>query len=435
MSTRTRRSCYIVTSFWAYGELHMALDFAARQRAAGIEPVFVIPPSHGELTRAKQISYETLIPGSGKLNTMLLSDVQRRFRPEAVILADFLNYSFCERHYGLTLDSLDVFDAPISAFDIYDFGQTGGRVDTYGFFAKGMRTVSTDRYHRLLQPSPIVPPDPPRNERIIKYPLFENLDRYGSAEREQARRQLGFGAKDRVVLVTSALWQQTHHPYRDVLPFIAACAQTLDEILARVARDAVIVSVGASGVGESREIPGLRRFGSLPADDFDRIAAACDLYVSNNYISTSMARLAMKGMPTLLISNSVSKHPDGSYAWLGHKGLGRKGSGCRGLGCKGLGHKESGRDDAALPPQLASVPRAYPFRMYPVGWHAFLRPVVRHNDFYRIMRHAELFDVDECVESIVTMLDGADTERSTHAVDRYRTQLDKLPTAAEIDIP
>jgi len=403
-------ACYVVTSFWAYGELQMAMDLAERQRAVGIEPILLIPPSHVELAKAKGIRYETLIPGSRKLNVMLLRDVQRRFRPSAVILADFLNYSFCERHYGLQLDDLDVFEAPVSTFDIYDFEQTGGRVDTYGFYAKNMRDISVDRYHHLLQPSPIVSPDPPRNKKIIKYPLFENLHRASAHDRDQARQHLGLSPRDRVVLVTSAVWQQTHRSYVDVLPFIAACRAALDEILARVARDAVIVSVGASVVGEAREIPGLRRYGPLPADEFDRVAAACDLYVSNNYISTSMSRVVLKGVPTVLIQNSIAKHPDGGYTWFGRK-------------------------DAAPPPLLESVDRAYPFRMYPVGWHSFLRSVVGGNDFYRIMRHTELFDIDGSVSLIEAVLRGDDAQRSESARQRYCTQLEQLPAAAEIGLP
>jgi hypothetical protein len=406
----TTYACYIVTSFWAYGELNIALDLARRQRAVGIEPVFLIPPSHVELSTAKGIRSETLIPGSGKLNVMLMRDVQRRFRPKAVILADFLNYSFCERHYGLTLDDLDVFESPVSTFDLYDFGQTGGRVDTYGFYAKNMRDISVDRYHHLLQPSPIVPPDPPRNNQIIKYPLFEDLGRASARERDEARRHLGFGPRDRVILVTSALWQKMHRSHDAVQPFIAACGKALDEILARVSRDAVVVSVGGSGVGESREIPGLRQYGHLPADEFDRVAAACDLYVSNNYISTSMGRLVLKGVPTLLIQNSISRHPDGEYVWFG-------------------------RSDRALPPLLESVGRAYPFRMYPVGWHSFLRPVVERNDFYRIMRHTELFDIDGSAALIEAILRDEDARRSEHVWERYRAQLQQLPTAAEIGLP
>jgi hypothetical protein len=406
----TTYACYIVTSFWSYGELHMALDFAQRQRAAGIEPVFVVPPSHAELTRAKGIRFETLIPGSGKLNVMLLRAVRSRFQPKAVILADFLNYVFCERHYGLTLDDLDLFEAPVSGIDIYDFARTGGRVDTYGFYTKGMRGVSVDRYQHLLQPTPIVAPDPPRDGQIIKYPLFESLDPTSARQRDQARRALGLGARDRVVLVTSAIWQQMHLSYPGVLPFIGACRTALDEILARVAGDAIVVSVGAPEVGESREIPRLRRYSHLPAAEFDDIAAACDLYLSNNYVSTSMCRFALKGVPTLLVQSSIAKHPDGGYVWFG-------------------------REDAPPPPLLDDVPRAYPYRMFPVGWHAFLRPTVENNDFYRIMRHTELFDTDGSVALIEAILRGDDARRSEHARERYRAQLEKLPTAAEIGLP
>jgi hypothetical protein len=406
----TTYACYIVTSFWSYGELHMALDLARRQRLAGIEPVFVVPPSHAELTRAKGFRFETLVPGSRKLNVMLLRDVRRRFEPAAVVLADFLNYAFCERHYGLTLDDLDVLGAPVSGIDIYDFARSGGRVDTYGFYTKGMRGVTLDRYRHLLQPTPIVPPDPPRNAQIVKYPLFEDLDPISPRDRERARRDLGLGPADRVILVTSAAWQQMHLSYPGRMPFIAACRAALDEILARVAGDPVVVCVGAPEIGESRTIPRLRRYSHLPTDEFARITAACDLYVSNNYVSTSMCRLVLKGVPTLLVQSSIAKHPDGRFTWFG-------------------------RPDAALPALLETVPSAYPYRMFPVGWHAFLRPALKDNDFYRIMRHAELFDTDAGVARIDAILRGADAERSTLARERYLAQLDKLPRAAEIGLP
>lgn len=406
----TTYACYIVTSFWSYGELHMALDLAERQRRAGIEPVFVIPPSHIELTRAKGIPFETLVPGSGKLNVMLLRDVRRRFRPKAVILADFLNYAFCERHYGLTLDDLDVLEAPVSGIDIYDFARSGGRVDTYGFYTKGMRGVTLDRYRHLLQPTPIVSPAAPRSDQVVKYPLFEDLDPISARERERARRDLGLGPADRVILLTSAAWQQMHLSYPGRMPFIAACRTALDEILARVAGDPVVVCVGAPEIGQSRTIPRLQQYSHLPTDEFARITAACDLYVSNNYVSTSMCRLVLKGVPTLLVQSSIAKHPDGTYTWFG-------------------------RGDAALPALLESVPSAYPYRMFPVGWHAFLRPALENNDFYRIMRHTELFDTDRSVARIDAILRGEDAERSRAAKERYLAQLDTLPRAAEIGLP
>ncbi|GAA1038285.1 hypothetical protein GCM10009557_53880 [Virgisporangium ochraceum] len=406
----TTYACYIVTSFWSYGELQMALDLAQRQRGAGIEPVFVIPPSHVAQTRAKGFRFETLVPGSGKLNVMLLRDVRRRYEPKAVILADFLNYAFCERHYGLTLDDLDLFGVPVSGIDIYDFARSGGRVDTYGFYTKGMRGVTLDRYRRLLQPTPIVPPDPPRDDRTVRYPLFEDLDPIGARERALAREELGLGTSDRMILVTSAAWQQRHLSYPGRMPFIAACLTALDEILARVAGDPVVVCVGTPEIGSSREIPRLRQYSHLPADEFARITAACDLYLSTNYVSTSMCRLVLKGVPTLLVQSSIARRPDGTYTWFG-------------------------RPDAPLPALLGSVPNAYPYRMFPVGWHAFLRPALKDNDFYRIMRHTELFDTDGSVARADAILRGEDADRSQRARERYLTQLDKLPRAAEIGLP
>ncbi|MCU0285179.1 MAG: DUF6365 family protein, partial [Acidobacteria bacterium] len=121
--------CFIVTSFWAYGELTIAVDFALRAKKAGYEPVFLIPPSHEAIIKQNNIQYLTLIPGARKLNVILLNEIKTKYEPAAVVLADFLNYLFCERHYGLTIDDLAIFPGKIGAFDIYNFETSQGRVD------------------------------------------------------------------------------------------------------------------------------------------------------------------------------------------------------------------------------------------------------------------------------------------------------------------
>lgn len=402
-------ACYIVTSFWASGELQLALDFAARQRAAGVEPLFLVPPSHAEATRARGFRYETLVPGSGKLNRMLFEDVARRLHPNVVVLADFLNYTFCERHYGVTVDDLDVFEAPVAAFDLYDFGHTGGRVDTYGFYAANMAEISLERYDRLLQPCPVVPARVAADERTLRYPLFEDLDLFDADAREQARRALDIGADQRVVLVTSALWQATHRPYAAAAPYVQACAEALDELLASLPDDVLVVSVGTEQVGQTRPLSRLRRLESLPAAQFEQLAAACDLYVSNNHISTSMCRLTLKGVPTLLLESSVFKSPAAESVWFARPGR-------------------------PLPARLDKVPRAYPFRMFPVGWHSFLRTVVADNDFFRIMRHTELFDLDAGAAVAREILDGSDAPRAEAIRRQYCRQLRSLPRAAEVAV-
>jgi hypothetical protein len=343
------------------------------------------------------------VPNARKLNVMLLLEVEQHYKPVAVVLSDFLNFSFSERHYGLHAEDLDGFSCPVSAFDLYDFAATQGRVDTYGFYAKNMRALTLDRYQRLLQPCPVIPPSPSPDARAYRYPLFSEVpDHSVPADRERARAELGLPRGSKVLLVTSALWQTTFRASPDVLSFVQACQSAADRLLASVSERVTVISVGAAGAGSRVPIPGLRHYAHMPPAEFERVVSACDVLVANNYISTSMARMVLRGVPTLLLQSSVMKGPGGEQRWFG-------------------------RDDRPMPAELEGVERAYPFRMFPVGWHAFLRPVVRANPFYRIMRHAELFDPDEGRAAVGDLLDGADDARREPRRHAYLDQLARLP--------
>lgn len=362
-----------------------------------------MPPSHAEAVASRGVPFVTLVPNARKLNLMLLHEMEQLYRPEAVVLSDFLNFSFAERHYGLRTEDLDVFSGGISAFDIYDFAATEGRVDTYGFYAKNMRGLTLDRYERLLQPCPVIPPSPSSEGRAYRYPLFAETPEHSVlADRERARDELGLPRGSKVILVTSALWQTTFRANTDVLPFIRACRAATDRLLASVSDRATVISVGAAGAGTLAPIPGLRHYDHLPAREFERVVTACNVLVANNYISTSMAKMVLRGVPTLLLQSSVMKRPGTAPRWFGH-------------------------GERPLPAELDGVERAYPFRMFPVGWHAFLRSVVHANPFYRIMRHAELFDADEGRAALTDMLGGADDGRREPRRHAYLDQLARLP--------
>ena len=50
MSEPDRTVLFIVTSFWAYGELAIATEFARQMPGSGYRPLFLIPPSHRAIT-------------------------------------------------------------------------------------------------------------------------------------------------------------------------------------------------------------------------------------------------------------------------------------------------------------------------------------------------------------------------------------------------
>lgn len=127
---------------------------------------------------------------------------------------------------------------------------------------------------------------------------------------------------------------------------------------------------------------------------------ATDLFISNNYISTSMVKIALSGIPTLLLQNSYLKREQGE-CWVNGK-------------------------KRATPALLRDCLVAYPFRMFPVGWYRFLNHIVRDNPFYSFLAQAELFDIQEVLGKIECLV----TEGSAYygqQRDAYIDNLHKLP--------
>lgn len=97
---------FIVTSFWAYGELIIAMNFAKKLAKDGHKPHFLIPPKHKRIVDQNGYKNTVLIPKAGKINRILMKDIEYSISPNLVILSDFLNYNYCEVHYGITKEDL-----------------------------------------------------------------------------------------------------------------------------------------------------------------------------------------------------------------------------------------------------------------------------------------------------------------------------------------
>lgn len=54
----------------------------------------------------------------------------------------------------------------------------------------------------------------------------------------------------------------------------------------------------------------------------------------------------------------------------------------------------------------------YPYRMFPVGWHSFLEPVIRDNPYTEVVDELELFEEDRCVETIRSLMEDKKTLES-----------------------
>jgi hypothetical protein len=185
----------------------------------------------------------------------------------------------------------------------------------------------------------------------------------------------------------------------------------LERLLVALLDHADVLAVGPRLVFHDREPAGFHSLGPVPPDRFARLAQAVDLHVSNNIVSVSTHRLALRGVPSVVLGNSL--------------------------------HKRAGRLDWQAPgaPEptdfarkvLDGVDYLYPCSMFPVGWFHFLRSLLEGNPFAGMVARVETFDERGMLETALSLLDDGPRRRALAlARESYLRALRKLPDVATI---
>lgn len=402
---------FIVTSFWAYGELLIAVEFAKRAYKAGYKPIFLIPPSHKKIIQNHPFKHTMLIPGSGKINRILLQDIEHCYAPKLVILADFLNYHFCERHYGLLPKDLEIFSGKIGTFDDFSWDLTSNRMDTYGFHAKGYGELSLDDYSFYLSPCPLNHPKSDITSKQFCYAHHDNLTWCDEVKKREARKALDIPLDKKVILLTIATWQHTHVAYPQVENFVNISNKMLEHILLQLGDDTFIICVGPEMIFTTNKPTNYRAYKQLQPADFEVCLFASDLFLSSNITSATLAKATLSGIPAIVFFSSVYKQDDKI--------------------------KQLSNPAFQITPfaqtLFEQVEYCYPFRMFPVGWYDFLTPLVHNNLFCNTLMQVELFDEKGCLEAITDILYNQNVyNQLTLSSKNYLTELEKLPEVNQI---
>jgi hypothetical protein len=411
--TGARRTVlFLVTSFWAYGELTIAIEFARRLAGTSFRPLFLVPPSHRKLIAEAGLAHQTLIPRSGKLNRILLHDIQHVHRPGLVVLADSINFDLCHQHYGLRRADLSVFDCPVGTFDDFSWGRPGAWLDTYGFRADMESDITLDGLAFRLRPCPLNNPLDPRPEPDThSYSLLGEVDPLPTTARAEVRRKLGVRDGAPVVLVTGAAWQRMHAAYPQVHGFVDACHTMLERLLERLLPHADVLAVGPQLVFHDRAPTGFHPLGPIEPGRFRELIQAVDLHISNNLVSVSMHRLVLGGVPSVLLMSSLHKR-EGRQWW---------------------GSRPQPELTEFAQRLLDKLDEVYPYRMFPVGWYYFLDTLLAGNPFGELLPQVEVFDEEAALAAILPLLDhGPERDALASARETYLAHLRALPEVATV---
>lgn len=396
---------FVVTSFWAYGELLIAKAFADRIKEDGNNVLFIIPPSH-EKSLSNLFNYVMFIPNSRNINKIIFQTVQEEFAPDLVILSDFLNYFFADRHYGITTEDLDVFKCKIATFDNFDWNLKRTSMDTYGYISDIPKKVSVESYGDRIIACPLGTPTLAKKEGEHRFSLFSMPDYANQKQKLKLRKEYAdkYSIDKKIILVSNAKWQENYIQNEKIDKFIELANLIFHQILMRLAETEIVISIGEKN-GNSRRYPQYITLDSMPSNEFDRYVQMSDLYIGRNITSTSMIRIALSGIPCVNIENSrVSLCEEDLNKLSEFTGI-----------------------------DIKNIDKIYRFMMFPVGWYEFLKPLMDGNPYSEIVKRCELFDVESTFDVIQDLLYNEQTKVDLqNRISNMNTMLEQLQAPSDI---
>jgi hypothetical protein len=377
------RLLFLALSQHGYGETVIGMSLARQLLPLGAECHFVVEATAEPVVSHGGFGYTVLSESMGPLAGRVLDDVVAAFKPDALVLADYLIFSRAMRTLFL-LDPwyIDRYRLPVLPIDIWGLDGEHLEMD-FG----GQETIQLDpRIRQLagqLRPVPLTHPQPAGDGRVFPFRLSDADGRVSRRTRGHLHNTLGIPRGHRLAMITFAGWQRSPDARYDER--IHRIARRVPELLAHYLR-ALPPTTHFMVIGGMPDA-----FRALPADRlitlpacmpkrFAVLTGAADLLISLNAASTAVAEAILADVPAVVLSNrfTVTEEPPEKTSEF-------------------------------VRTWLAGTVPLYPFRIWPLGYHRFLEPLLAGNPYADTLATAELLDED----GVMTVLEAALYDRAT----------------------
>ena len=413
------RLLFLAVSQRAYGETVIGLSLARQLARRGVQSHFVVEAAAEPVVARGGFPYTALDASAGPLARLMVDEVVADFQPDAIVLADYLiYYRTMYTEFRINPWFIDRYGIPVLPIDIWQVAGRGTEAD----FGGKREPVADPRINELpacLQPVPIAAPQAGaasagRRCQVFPYRLSENDGRVSRRTKTHIRDTFDIPAGHRLVLVTVAGWQNSLDSRYDAR-FHRVAARVpllLAHYLRALSPDTHFLFVGDVPAALS-ELPADRTI-VLPSSSprrFGVLLGAADLVISLNAASTTVAQAIMADVPALVIANKFTVPAGGD-------------------------HGADGADGLALTPEvrdwLADTVPLYPFRVWPLGYHGFLGPVLAGNPYADALAVTELLDEQGTVSAAEALLyDHATQDAYARARAGYHQIVAGLPDTCD----
>jgi hypothetical protein len=406
---------FLALSQRGYGETVIGMSLARQLAPLGVRSHFVVEASAEHLLRHSGFAYSVISEEMGPLAGLVIDDIVSTVEPDALVLSDYVIYTRTMRS-AFRLDPwfIDRYDLPIVPIDIWELDGRDLAIDFGGQAGLPIHP----RIRELaghLQPVPLARPQPHGDGRGFPFRLAGAEGKISRRTRGHLFTTFGIPRGHRVALIAIAGWQQSpdgryderfHRIARRVPLLLAHYLRSLPAtthfLLVGTVPDAL------RGLPADRTIV----LPSCSPKRFGVLVGAADLVISLNAASTSVAEAVMADVPVMVLSNrfAIAEADAGDVAG-------------------GLGGDQV---SPFVRSWLAATVPIFPFRIWPLGYHDFLEPVLAGNPYADALATAELLDERGAVTALeAALFDQATRDHYARARADYHQTVATLPDTCE----
>jgi hypothetical protein len=400
------------------GETYLGLCLADQLRDAGVRSHFAVSAAAEPLVRRHGYPCTVIDAAPGQPARDLVDDLVRRLRPDAFVLADYLNYwSNMERRLGLDPWFIEGYDRPVLPIDTAEWADTNFEVDICGW-ESGVpisRHIMDLPVH--LRPVPVAHVDagdgPGR-----PYRMTAPEPAVSAAERAQVRADLGLAAGDRLLLAPMSPWQQAGQSragmVNDMVDRLAlGVPELLVYYLDRLPDSARVVVLGSPPPAFAR-LPRHRVVvhPPCPPDRYRALLASADALLLLSLAAVTGVRAVLMDVPVVMMTNR--------FTVTGAHEIER------------VAGEVGGMSDAVRG-WLAGILPVAPFRQWPKGAYFVQERLVKGNGYLSAIAHRELLDEQGVHEALTGALyEPAARERLARDRAAYLRTVDALPPTVDV---
>ncbi|MGW1022914.1 DUF6365 family protein [Streptomyces sp. NPDC002577] len=399
------RLLFFALSTAGYGETVIGTSLAQQLRPLGVQSHFVISAISEPVLKRSGIPHTLIDQKMGPLARLIVDDLVETYRPDAIVLADYFTFSgVFQNRYRLQPWFIEEYGLPILPIDIWEWEKTSFAIDMFEEDRHVDKRILEMPAH--LRPVPLAHPE--REGRAYPFRLWEGTERVSRRTKQHLFTTFGLGPQDRLVMLPVANWQQLPedrydssigtHVLRGVPRLLAHYLAQLPETTHFLVIGQAPPEVGGLPVERTHVLPPCS-----PAR-FSTLLGSCDLVLSLNIGATTLARAITSDIPGIALTNSFAVPGTDAVEQVAER-LG---------GLTGFVRE-----------WLTGMVPLHRLRMWPLGFHDFLEPILTANPYTDAFPDIELLDEPAVVQGIERALYDTETrDRYAAARAAYLTLLD-----------